>query len=132
MTQDRGSTTGELVVLIPLLMMIVLVIVYVGRVTQTAIVLQQVVDVAARDASLASRRSVSQVAIASSQRELVRNDVYCTRANIRTRISQMGNQSTINVQLSCQVSLRDMSLLNLSSITLRADSTSVIDRFRGE
>jgi Flp pilus assembly protein TadG len=120
------------VVLIPLLMMIVLVIVYVGRVTQTAIVLQQVVDVAARDASLASRRSVSQVAIASSQRELERNDVYCTRANIRTRISQMGNQSTINVQLSCQVSLRDMSLLKLSSISLRADSTSVIDRFRGE
>lgn len=132
MTRDRGSTTGELVVLIPLLMMIVLVIVYVGRVTQTAIVLQQVVDVAARDASLASRRSVSQVAIASSQRELERNDVYCTRANIRTRISQMGNQSTINVQLSCQVSLRDMSLLKLSSISLRADSTSVIDRFRGE
>jgi hypothetical protein len=36
------------------------------------------------------------------------------------------------VQLSCQVSLRDMSLLKLSSISLRADSTSVIDRFRGQ
>lgn len=129
---ERGSSTGELVVLVPVLMLIVLLVVHVGRVTQTAIGLQHVAEVAARDASMSSRRQALAVAITSSKRELLRKDFDCSRTLITTEEVQVGRLQSVKVHLKCNVSQKDVGVLNLFPLTLQVSALSVIDRYRGE
>ena len=112
---EKGSSTGETVILIPVLMMIVLLVVHVGRLTHTAVSLQHIAEVAARDASMSSRRLALPTAIASSQRELRRSGLQ-----------------TIRVRLVCNVSQKDFRLLNLLPSKLEVSAQSVVDRYRGE
>ena len=129
---ERGSSTGELVVLVPVLMLIVLLVVHVGRVMQTAIGLQHVAEVAARDASMSSRRQALAVAIRSSKRELLRKDLDCSRMLITTKEVQVGGLQSVKVHLKCNVSQKDVGVLNLFPLTLQVSALSVIDRYRGE
>lgn len=114
------------------MMMIVLLTFYVGRTTQTAGVLQHVVDVAAREASMTTVRRASRVAVLATQRELVRNNVNCSRAMVDVqRISVEGTQGVL-VRLICRTSVKDTTLLSLVPTTLKAESTSVFDRYRAD
>ncbi len=132
MTRDRGSSSGELVILVPVMMMIVLLAFYVGRTTQTSAVLQHVADVAAREASMTTSRRASRVAIAASYRELARNEVHCSKAAIRVeRVFVQGTKGVL-VYLSCRTSAKDLSLLSHLQTTLHVESMSVFDRYRAE
>lgn len=132
MTRERGSSSGELVILAPIMMMIVLLAFYVGRTTQTSAILQHVADVAAREASMATGQRASRVAVAASQRELTRNKVHCNNASVHVeRISVQGTKGVL-VHLTCRTSAKDLSLLPLVQSTLRVESMSVFDRYRAE
>lgn len=129
---ERASSTGETVILIPVLMMIVLLVVHVGRLTHTAVSLQHVAEVAARDASMSSRRLVLPIAIASSQRELLRSDLQCSRAVVSTEEVKINGLQSIKVRLVCHVSRKDFRILNLLPSKLEVSAQSVVDRYRGE
>lgn len=132
MRNERGSTSGELVVLIPVLMIVVLFAVYVGRATQTVITLQHVADVAARDASMASRRNAQHIAVLSAQRELQRGETLCSRAKVESRVVQVNDLAAIKVDISCSLSMKDVLLLRVAPHSLHASAVSVIDRYRGQ
>ena len=132
MTRDRASSSAELIILVPVMMMIVLLAFYVGRTTQTSAVLQHVADVAAREASMTSSGRASRVAIAASNRELARNKVRCTQAAVLVkRVVVQGNKGVL-VHLSCRTSAKDLSLLTLMQTTLHVEAMSAFDRYRAE
>lgn len=132
MRDDRGSTTGEFVVLFPVLMVLLLLIVHLGRVTQTGSMIQDVVDVAAREASLASRSSTLSVAMSSSRRELMQKNIHCERARIRTQEVATQGLAAVKVHLTCNSPMSQFALLRLVPVTLSASSVSVIDRYRAD
>lgn len=129
---ERGSSTGELVILLPVLMLVVLLVVHVGRLTHTATSLQQVAEVAARDASMSSRQKGLSTAIASSQRELRRSNLHCSRVVVSTEEIVVSGLQSIKVRLACNVSRRDLRLLNLLPSRVEVSAQSVIDRYRAE
>lgn len=131
-SDERGSSTGELVILLPVLMLIVLLVVHVGKMTHTAVDLQQVAEVAARDASMSSRRRALSTAIASSQRELRRSNLHCSRVVVSTEEAIVSGLQSITVRLACNVSQKDFRLLNLLPTNLEVSALSVVDRYRGE
>ena len=131
-SMERGSSSGELVILLPVLMLIVLLVVHVGKLTQTGVSLQHVAEVAARDASMASRRSAKSTAIASSQRELLRSDVHCSRIVVSTEEVTITGLQSIRVRLVCDVSRKDFRVLQLLPSKLEVSAQSVIDRYRGD
>ncbi len=132
MTRDRASSSGELVLLVPVMMMIVLLAFYAGRTTQTSAVLQHVADVAAREASMTTSGRASRVAIAASFRELARNKVHCSHAAIRAERVFVRDTKGVLVHLSCRTSAKDFSLLSHLQTTLHVESMSVFDRYRAE
>ena len=132
MRNDRASTTGEVVVLMPVLFLILMLTVSMGRATHASIVLQHVADVASREASMASRARSSQVAALSAQRELAQNNVECHQARITSQTIQIGSESAVTVVLMCRTASPRSFLFNFLSIPIRAESTAVIDRYRGE
>ena len=132
MRNDRASTTGEIVVLMPVLFLILMMTVSVGRVTHASIVLQHVADVASREASMASRTRSSQIAVISAQRELAKNDVECHQARVTSQTIQIGSETAVTVVLTCRTNSQRNPLFNFLSIPIRAESTAVIDRYRGE
>lgn len=129
---ERGSSTGELVILLPVLMLIVLLVVHVGKMTHTAVSLQQVAEVAARDASMSSRHKTLSTAIASSQRELRRSNLHCSRVVVSTEEIVVSGLQSIMVRLACNVSRKDFQLLSLIPSRLEVSAQSVVDRYRGE
>lgn len=129
---EKGSSTGETVILIPVLMMIVLLVVHVGRLTHTAVSLQHIAEVAARDASMSSRRLALPTAIASSQRELRRSELQCSRVVVSTEEVKISGLQSIRVRLVCNVSRKDFRILNLLPSKLEVSAQSVVDRYRGE
>ncbi len=132
MRNDRASTTGEVVVLMPVLFLILMLTVSVGRVTHASIILQHVADVASRDASMASRARSSQIAAMSAQRELAKNNVECHQSRVTSQIIQVGRETAITVALTCRTASPSSFLFNFLSIPIRTESTAVIDRYRGE
>ncbi len=132
MRNERASTTGEVVVLMPVLFLILMLTVSMGRATHASIVLQHVADVASREASMASRARSSQVAALSAQRELAKNNVECHQARVTSQTIQIGSETAVTVVLTCRTASQKNSFLNLLSIPIRAESTAVIDRYRGE
>lgn len=132
MRNERASTAGEVVVLMPVLFLILMLTVSVGRVTHASIGLQQVADVASREASMANRARSSQVAVISAERELARSNMDCRQTRIRSQITRIGTESAITVVLTCRTSAHKDSLFSFFSLQLRAESTAVVDRYRGE
>jgi Flp pilus assembly protein TadG len=130
MNRMRGSTSSELVILLPVLMLVILLVVYLGRITQTSTSLQHIADVAARDASQASIGNSVQIARMSAQRELKMSDVRCESVVVETKQTRSNGFSTVNVQLSCRASLEEMSILSFIPLTIIVTSSSVIDRYR--
>lgn len=129
---ERASSTGELVILVPVLMALVLFVVFVGRLTDTAIGLQHVAEVAAREASMSSRSTARTTAMSSSRRELLHSEIHCERVAVTTSEVAIGDLQSIKVSLACSVSRKDSGTLFLFPITLRTSALSVIDRYRGD
>lgn len=132
MRDDRGSTTGEFVVLFPVLMVLLLLIVHLGRVTHAGSVIQEVADVAAREASLSSRSSTLLVATSTSRRELIRKKIHCEKARVTTQEIATQGLAAVKVHVACVSPMSQFVLLRLASVTLSASSVSVMDRYRAD
>lgn len=130
MTTERGSTSGEIVILIPLLMSVILLIVYVGRVSSTKTTLQHIADVAAREASKVSQSNVERTAMNAAQRELRRGDISCGSVNVRARQIRSSYQISVHVSLTCRTVASDVAIVGLVPVTIHVSSSSVIDRYR--
>ena len=130
MKEERGSLAAEAVILLPCFMMLLLLVVYAGRMTLTATQIQHVAETAARAASRESLQNAQQQALASAQREIQRLDIECQHARIDVQLLDREALNAVRVNVMCSVQTGDLGLLCIPSLQVHASSLSVIDRYR--
>lgn len=129
---DRGSVSAELVLLTPMLIILLLFVVFCGRVAQTAVRLNDVAHQSARAASLARTPAQSVGAAQSTASAALESaGVTCQSTAITASTQGMRSESAVTVTVICVVSLADLALLGVGGTrTFEASFTSPIDPYR--
>lgn len=128
---DRGSVTVEMVILAPVLVMLTLFIVFLGRAGGSIQQVRHAADVGARAASLVSRSAMQTVAVSVAARDLADNGVNCASTSVSVSVNDAVDAGSVTVTVSCVVNSDGTSLVGAGARTVTASSTEVIDRFRG-
>jgi Flp pilus assembly protein TadG len=128
---SRGSITVEALILVPALMMLFLVIVYVGRLTDASIRIHRAADVSARIASQSNFHAMISRGVTAAHDDLVGSSSICEHADIRVTRGQIGRIQIVTSSITCVVSSSGLGLLALPNRTVRATSTEVVDYFSG-
>ncbi len=130
---DRGSATVEMTLLTPLLIILLLFIVFCGRLADSKLRLDDAAHQAARAASLA--RTVTQAhddARATARAALTDAGITCQSLIVTVDTAGLRPGSTVIVGIRCTVGLSDVALLGVpGSTTLSASFASPVDTYRG-
>lgn len=131
--RDAGSSTAEMAVLAPLLMMFVLLVVLCGRIVSAQMDLDAAASSAARSASISRTQSTARAeAQSNALATLAARGVTCPNPNVNISTGGFQAGGTVTVTVSCRVPLSDLLLLGVpGSRTVTASSTSPIDEWRG-
>ena len=129
---ESGSVTAELVLLTPLLILMLLFVVALGRLSGARLEVDGAAAEAARAASIA-RDPATAVAMATqtATAALGSDHVTCGQLIVSTDTAQFAPGGSVAVTVTCHVALSDLTGLRLpasESVTSRA--TAVIDAFR--
>ena len=129
---ESGSVTAELVLLTPLLILMLLFVVALGRLSGARLEVDGAAAQAARAASIA-RDPATAVAMATqtATAALGSDHVTCGQLTVSTDTAQFAPGGSVAVTVTCHVALSDLTGLRLpasESVTSRA--TPVIDTFR--
>ena len=128
---SRGSLTVEALILVPTLMMLFLLIVHVGRLTDASFRVHRAADVSARIASQSNSNSMISRGVAAAHNDLVGSTSICERANVLVTRGHIGRIQTVTTSITCVVSSSGLGILSLPNRTVRATSTEVVDYFSG-
>ena len=128
---SRGSLTVEALILIPALMMLFLLIVHVGRLTDASFRVHRAADVSARVASQSNSNSMVSRGVAAAHKDLAGNSSTCERSDVLVTRGRIGRIQTVTTSVTCVVSSSGLGLLSLPQRTIRATSTEVVDYFSG-
>ncbi|MGB7963927.1 MAG: TadE/TadG family type IV pilus assembly protein [Propionicimonas sp.] len=133
---DRGSTTLELVVWAPVLLLIGLVIVLAGRVAQADQTVEVAAAEAARAASAASTAAQARSrAAAAAHAALSSAGLHCAAATVSIDTSQWsrppGTPARVSATIGCRVAIDDLAIPGLPGTrTITSTATSAIDTYR--
>ncbi len=129
---ERGSASAELVICAPILMLLSVVALLIGR-----LVLQQsqVVDVARTAAEAASLwptgAQAHEAALLTASYELVHDGLHCIRPVIAVDTSDLVPGGEVSVEITCPVALAPASISGLpGSVTLRESAVAPIEVYR--
>lgn len=130
---ECGSAAVELVLLVPLLVLILLFVVTVGRFASARGVVDDAAHQAARAASLTrSPSAADQAARAAAQLALDGAGVSCTSLTVAVDTAGFAPGGRVRVSVSCTVSLSEMGALGVPGHrTLTGQASSVVDEHRG-
>lgn len=134
LSQDDGSSTIELVILTPMIVMLVGLALFTGRV---ATIKQDVISASRDSARAASARQFPGPASvdgeAAAVQTLAARNVSCQTLTVVVDTANLTPGGSVTSTVTCRVDLSDVtSLLGLpGSVTVEATSTAVVDRFRG-
>lgn len=134
MTSERGSAPVELALLTPMMVLLLLFVVFVGRLVTS----EQDVAAAARDgARAASLRGTSTAAVADARSTvaaaLATRDLSCNDLDIEVDTTQLRPGGSVAVVVRCTLSLADVAGLGVpGSRLVTARSAEVVDRYRGD
>jgi Flp pilus assembly protein TadG len=131
MTHDRGSAAVEMVVLTPVIVVLLLFVVHLGRVGDGSNAVRHAADQGARAASMVSAARMSDVARREVLADLERAGQACGRVSVSVQRSTTGATEWVTVRVECSTSTDGLSLLGTHATNLSASSTEVIDRYRG-
>lgn len=132
-SDERGSVSVQLVLLTPMLVVLLLFVVFCGRVAATKLSINDIAHQAARAASLA-RTPEQGVADAESTaaHALASAGVVCQTLTTTTNTEGLRPGSTVTVTVSCEVGLADLGLLDLGGArTFESTFASPVDLYRG-
>jgi len=130
---DQGAATTELVLLTPVLVLMLLFVVALGRVAAA----RADVDAAARDAAraAANARSVTTARTAgehAARAALTEGGVTCRQLTVDVSTADFRPGGTITATVACAAHLGDLGALRLpASRTITASFTAPVDRYRG-
>jgi Flp pilus assembly protein TadG len=130
---DDGTAVTETVLLIPALLIVLLFVVFVGRVSST----DGDVTAAARDGARAASRAASPDDAIDDARATVTDaldgrHVRCQALTVDVNVAGFTRDGNVAVDLRCDVSLADLIGLRVPGTkTLTARAVEVVDRYRG-
>jgi len=128
---SRGSLTVEALILVPALIMLFLLIVYVGRLTDASFRVHRAADVSARIASQSNFNSMISQGVVAARKDLAGSASSCERADVSITRGKIGQIQTVTSSITCVVSSSGLGILSLPNRTVRATSTEVVDYFSG-
>jgi Flp pilus assembly protein TadG len=129
---EAGSVTAELVLLTPLLILLLLFVVALGRLAGARLDVDGAAAQAARAASIA-RDPATATAIAqqTATAALGSDDVTCAQLSVNTDTALFTPGGSVAVTVTCSVSLSDLSGLRLpASESISSRFVAVIDQYR--
>jgi len=130
---ERGSVAAELTLLTPLLILLLLFLVFCGRLADTKIRINDVAHQAARAATLARTPSQATAnAQATASAALASAGITCQSLTVSTDTQGLKPGSTVTVTVSCSVGLGDLTSLGVpGSRTFESSFSSPVDVWRG-
>lgn len=134
---DAGSTTLELAVLAPGLLLLLGLTIVAGRIVVAGGAVEQAAAAAARSASLSrDARSAQASAREVAQDSLGQQGVRCAQLSSAVDTSgfgtRLGAPASVSVEVTCDVELADVAVPGMPGTRrLEARATSPLDRFRG-
>jgi Flp pilus assembly protein TadG len=135
-TGDAGSTTLELVVWAPGLLLVIALLIVAGRVNSANAAVEQAAVDAARSASIArSPGAASTQARSSAQQSLAAQALQCTAVSVTVDTSGFGASpglpASVTATVSCPVRLSDLAVPGLPGTrTVTYTAVSALDTFR--
>ena len=133
---DQGSTTLELVVWTPGLLLIIGLLIVAGRVNSANAAVEQAATDAARTASSArTAAGARELARGSAETTLAAQNLQCTTTTVIVDTAgfttRPGQSATVTATVSCPVRLSDLTIPGLPGIqTVSHTATSSLDTFR--
>ncbi|MEY9861363.1 Flp pilus assembly protein TadG [Catenulispora sp. GAS73] len=129
---EAGSTTIELTLLAPIFILLFLLVVALGRVTDAHSKVQDAAFAAARAATLApNANAAASAAQSAASQSLADAGVVCQSFSVQASVGSLAPGSTVSVHVDCTVGLADVAGLRLpGASTQSATSVSVVDQFR--
>jgi Flp pilus assembly protein TadG len=128
---DSGSAALELAILTPVLLVVLLFVVALGRISSARQTVDGVAGAAARAATLAPS---PQAAVAAARMEadasLASAGISCSSTKVSVDVADFVPGGVVSVRVSCQVSLSSAVPGLPGSTTLSATGASVVDRYR--
>lgn len=130
MKTDHGSLTVELVILAPVLAILVLFGVHIGRLSEAKNQVQHAADQGARKGSQAAFSRIEQDARNSALEDLNKSGVACLDLSIQVTVITSGSFDAVEVKVSCEVRSDGTEMLGLFPDKVHATSVEVLDRWR--
>jgi Flp pilus assembly protein TadG len=127
---NSGSVSVEMVVLAPVLVLLMIFVVVLGRAGGASDQVRHAADEAARAASLVAQSRMHTVAQAVADADLARNGYNCASTAVAVVVENAVVGGSVTVTVSCVVNQQDTALLGAHTRTVTASSTEVIDRYR--
>lgn len=130
--RERGSAALELVLLTPVLLLVLMLVVGIGRLVDAHERVADAAYQAARAATLAlTAPAAQQAATSAATSALSGAGVTCAEMNVTADIGALAPGSTVTVSVTCSISwagITGISFGGHQSVT--AQATSVVDEFR--
>lgn len=132
LAHDRGSMSVESVLLAPLLVILLLFVVHVGRLATTQARLSTIADHAARVASQVHPRHMVHTGTSAARENAVADGLACDSLEVSVLVVQDTDPMTVSVSVACSLSRNGLAFLAPVPRQVRAESTEVIDRWRSD
>ena len=129
--KSRGSMTVEVLLLTPVLVLLVMLIVYAGRMTEASIRVHRAADVGARVASISKESVMVWKGEIAARTDMRLSKSPCQNIDVAVRKSRIDRLVTVTTTVSCTVPITGLSLLSSRLQRVRASSTEVIDFYTG-
>ena len=130
---DEGSAAAEIAIVTPLLVIMVLFMVFLGRLTEARAVIADAAHQAARAASIATDPAAAQAqAQQAAATALAGRGLACQHFTVNVSLAGFRPGGTVRATITCTAAMSDLWLLRVpGSQTLTASFASVIDTYRG-
>ncbi|HMG41413.1 MAG TPA: TadE family protein [Acidimicrobiales bacterium] len=130
---DRGSVATEMAIVAPVLFMLLMLVIFAGRVTDAQHQVLSAAHAAARAASLQGDEATAGAAAQQAAEQNLKNGgLTCTPADVDITAIDLGPDGTVSVSVSCTADVSNVALPGVpGSQTFTAESTEVVDRYRG-
>jgi len=120
----------EAVLLAPVLVMLALFAVHLGRLASTHLRLTAVADQSARAASLVHPRAMATVGESVARENASLNELPCTNLDVLVEVVRDSDPATVQVTLACDLSREGVAMLTPVARTVTVSSVEVVDRWR--
>jgi Flp pilus assembly protein TadG len=129
---DRGSSTAELVIVTPIIIIMLLLVVAFGRYAYGKQLVEQAASAAARAASLSTTAAQADSrAHQAASASLSDAGVSCTSMSITVDDSDFRAGGTVGATLTCTADLSGLALAGLpGSVTISATGRAPLEQFR--